>query len=100
MGPLEPSGYTQAQWPQAYTPCNADPGVQVVELGGAQGHLLILLLVCGLHAQSSQLLLQIQQPPLLQKETVGRGMPMPALRAGPGRHSSAPPSPPSCKWPC
>lgn len=72
-GPLEPSGHTQAQWPQAYTPGDADPGVQVVELGGAQGHLLILLLVCSLRAQSGQLFLQLQQPPLLLKETIGRG---------------------------
>lgn len=68
----EPSGHTRAQWPQAYTPGDADPGVQVVELGSAQGHLLILFLVCGLHAQSSQLFFQLQQPPLLLKETVGR----------------------------
>lgn len=42
-----------------HTPGDADPGVQIVELGGAQGHLLILLLVCGLRAQSGQLFFQL-----------------------------------------
>lgn len=74
-GLLELSGHTRAQWPQAYTPGDADPGVQVVELGGAQGHLLILLFVCGLRAQSGQLLLQLQQPPLLLKDAAGKGDP-------------------------
>lgn len=71
LGPLEPPGHTPSRWPQAYTPGNADPGVQIVELGGAQRHLLVLLLFCGLHAQSGQLFFQLQQPPLLLQQTVG-----------------------------
>lgn len=72
-GLLERPGHTQARWPLAYPPGNADPGVQIVELGGAQGHLLVLFLVGGLRAQSYQLLLQPQQPPLFLQPAVGKG---------------------------
>lgn len=40
-----------------HQPCHRDAWVQVVELGGAQSDLLVLLSVCGLHLQLHQLLL-------------------------------------------
>lgn len=38
-------------------PSNRDPGIQIVEFGGAQSNLLVLLPICSLNLQLHQLLL-------------------------------------------
>lgn len=42
---------------EIFVPCHGDTRVQIVELGGAEGDLLVLLAVSGLHLQLHQLLL-------------------------------------------
>lgn len=48
---------TPQHTPGRCLPSNRDPGIQIVEFGGAQSNLLVLLPICSLNLQLHQLLL-------------------------------------------
>lgn len=50
-------GWVTPAHPRQGLPSNRDPGIQIVEFGGAQSNLLVLLPICSLNLQLHQLLL-------------------------------------------